>query len=529
MNAAAIPRRAHALRAAPGWRRPGCRRTTRSTGASAGRSSIDATVSIAEDRAAVAVGRVDLALVALAQDVVQRDEAELARMARRARDDDTARVEQRAHLLDAARVARPRDLDERVDRDRAAVDDDQRVDVDRDDVGLGVGERAQAEDRRDERVAVDRGLAAERPEQRLGLQLVDHLVRVDPFERHEPEAHVRDRLGQDPAEADHHAATELRVGVHAGDQLAGPAHHRRDEQLDRRRPPGSRRPSSASAASRDRTLVAQVEAHQAALGLVGDGVAAELHHDREPELRRPRRPRRRRSRRCARAAPGTPNSASRRFERASERVVGGHRPPTLAIQTAWVRSLQCSSRSTRLRSLPASVRGQLVAQLVAPRPLVPRDARRDERLEVGEVELARHLRLDDAVDALAPLVVRDAEHRDVEDTGVLVDDRLDLGRVDVHAARDDHVLLAVADVEVALLVRVRDVADGLPPALFVLAQLLVGAVVAVHREPGGHEQLAALARSRRACRRPSRSGTRCRRTACRTSPACAAGPRDAAR
>ena len=37
---------------------------------------------------------------------------------------------------------------------------------------------------------------------------------------------------------------------------------------------------------------------------------------------------------------------------------------------------------------------------------------------------------------------------------------LDLGRVDVHAARDDHVGLAVAQEQVAVLVEVPDVADG---------------------------------------------------------------------
>src|SRR4029079_17328937 len=54
-----------------------------------------------EDRPALAVGRVDLALVALAQDVVQGDEAELARMARRPRHDDATRLEELLHLVGA--------------------------------------------------------------------------------------------------------------------------------------------------------------------------------------------------------------------------------------------------------------------------------------------------------------------------------------------------------------------------------------------------------------------------------------------
>ena len=58
-------------------------------------------------------------------------------------------------------------------------------------------------------------------------------------------------------------------------------------------------------------------------------------------------------------------------------------------------------------------------------------------------------RLHDRLDLLAHLVVGDAEHRDVGDLRVLVDATLDLGRVDVDPARDDHVALAVAEEQVA--------------------------------------------------------------------------------
>ena len=69
-------------------------------------------------------------------------------------------------------------------------------------------------------------------------------------------------------------------------------------------------------------------------------------------------------------------------------------------------------------------------------------------------------RLDDRLDLLAPVVVGDAEHGDVGDLRVREQHALDLGRVDVHAARDDHVGLAVAEEQVAVLVEVADVADG---------------------------------------------------------------------
>src|SRR5262245_54761631 len=56
-------------------------------------------------------------------------------------------------------------------------------------------------------------------------------------------------------------------------------------------------------------------------------------------------------------------------------------------------------------------------------------------------------RLDGRVHALAPLRIRHAEDRGVLHVGVTVQDVLDLGRVDVDAARDDHVALAIADVD----------------------------------------------------------------------------------
>ena len=113
---------------------------------------------------------------------------------------------------------------------------------------------------------------------------------------------------------------------------------------------------------------------------------------------------------------------------------------------------------------------------------------------------------------------------------MLVDDRLDLGRVDVDAARDDHVLLAVADVEVALVVEVGDVADRLPVASPCSASRSSVLVVAVHRERRADEQLAGLPRPARRCRRRGRSVPRSApyvRAA--RSRACGAGPRGGAR
>ena len=70
---------------------------------------------------------------------------------------------------------------------------------------------------------------------------------------------------------------------------------------------------------------------------------------------------------------------------------------------------------------------------------------------------------DDRQRRLAPPRVRDADQRHLGDLGVRGQDVLDLGAVDVLAAGDDHVLLAVDDVEVAVLVLAHQVA-GVEPA-----------------------------------------------------------------
>jgi hypothetical protein len=70
---------------------------------------------------------------------------------------------------------------------------------------------------------------------------------------------------------------------------------------------------------------------------------------------------------------------------------------------------------------------------------------------------------DDERDArLAPALVRNADDRCLRTAGVLVEDVLDLGRVDVLAARDDHVLRPADDPVVALVVARRDVAGEEP-------------------------------------------------------------------
>src|ERR1700723_299137 len=98
------------------------------------------------------------------------------------------------------------------------------------------------------------------------------------------------------------------------------------------------------------------------------------------------------------------------------------------------------------------------------------------------------------VDGLAPFFGRDPEHRDVVDPGVLLQRGLDLRRVDVHPGGDDHVGLAVADIQVALVVPVADVADRV--VVVAAVRLIAGVVlvVGVERDLGPDENLARVVR-----------------------------------
>ena len=217
----------------------------------------------AEHRLALAVGGVDAAGEAARQQVVQRHEAELAGVARRADDHHAGRFEQGAELL--ARGARSHgggtnrrraDLDQRVDGDDGSRRrDDERVDVDAQHLGPLDGEASEGDEHRDELATVDRRLAPERPEQRGGRQLVDHLRSGQRIERCRAEHHVGERLGEHAAHAEHHAGPELRVAHDAGDQLALPrspcwrrAVTRRRRRRTRRR--ADRRPRPARPARR---------------------------------------------------------------------------------------------------------------------------------------------------------------------------------------------------------------------------------------------------------------------------------------
>jgi hypothetical protein len=94
---------------------------------------------------------------------------------------------------------------------------------------------------------------------------------------------------------------------------------------------------------------------------------------------------------------------------------------------------------------------------------------------------------------LAPLRVGDADHRHLEDAGMTADDLLDLARVDVGAPADDHVLLAIGDEQIAILVEVADVAGVQPAAAQGLGRRLRLVPVALHHDVAAYHDLAELA------------------------------------
>ena len=123
---------------------------------------------------------------------------------------------------------------------------------------------------------VDRGLAAERPEQLLRREVGRELVGVELGARNEAERDIADRFGKDSPDAEHHARSELRIAHEPRDQLAIAAHHRRDEHLDRAVLRASRGEQFRGRVAHARG-VAEVEPHEPAFGLVRDRVAAQLH------------------------------------------------------------------------------------------------------------------------------------------------------------------------------------------------------------------------------------------------------------
>src|SRR3954447_17209715 len=117
-----------------------------------------------------------------------------------------------------------------------------------------------------------------------------------------------------------------------------------------------------------------------------------------------------------------------------------------------------------LEDLAGRSLGQLVDEPDLARVLVAGDLLLDVRAQLVLGDVLAVLERDRGADLLAELLVRDADHRRLGHRGMLVEDLLDLARIDVVAAADDHVLLAIDDEEVAVLVDLGHVA-GVEPAV----------------------------------------------------------------
>src|SRR5262249_34320895 len=100
-------------------------------------------------------------------------------------------------------------------------------------------------------------------------------------------------------------------------------------------------------------------------------------------------------------------------------------------------------RGTELDHLGHLVAGKMLAQIAA---------------HVAGAQRRAGLRLDMGTDLLAELLVGNAEHRAIAHAGHLDQHRFDLRGIDVDPARDDHVALAIAQIDVAVVVLVADIA-----------------------------------------------------------------------
>ena len=153
-----------------------------------------------------------------------------------------------------------------------------------------------------------------------------------------------------------------------------------------------------------------------------------------------------------RGARGVPARIDREADAARVALSG------LGVQFTRRPPFQYFSRSTYFCSLPVAVRGSAATNSTEVGHLKCARCPRQNASSSASVSVVPGLQHDERLRRLAPLLVRHADHRAFEHRRVLVERVLDLGRADVLAARDDHVLLAVDDVDRAALVPDREVA-----------------------------------------------------------------------
>ncbi len=197
-----------------------------------------------------------------------------------------------------------------------------------------------------------------------------------------------------------------------------------------------------------------------------------------------------------------------------------------------------------MSGLRGLLRGLLVAQFVA-REFADRRARQfvdeierrrnfvlaelagEECLELVQRErIGAGAQLDKGLRRLAAVIVGNADHDHFLHRGMVIDRLLDHLRIDVEAAGDDHVLLAVDQIEIAVTVHVADIAGQEAVADKGLRGFLrpvpvaLGDVRPLDADFADFAGRQDLAWDRRARPRPFR----CRAASARSNPACPAPP-----
>ena len=235
-GAHALPR--HRRGGARGSRPAGVHTNTRSA-APSGRSSTDSATGSPSTSPPSRFTAEHPAPIAAAQDVVERRRTRTSPGGRHAGDDDAARIEERrrrrCHALRARPVRRPRAGD-RPARRRAGLTSTL------DDVGLGDASARQPEQHGATASRSTAGSPRTGPSSAWLRRSSSISSASTAVSGAEAERDVAIASVEHAADPDHDARPELRVAVHAGDQLAAAAHHGRDEHArPRRRRAGPRR------------------------------------------------------------------------------------------------------------------------------------------------------------------------------------------------------------------------------------------------------------------------------------------------
>ena len=228
------------------------------------------------------------ALIATRENVVHRDEAELAGMARCSGNEHAARLEECLEMLVSQLPAALRgcgwpsgnaDLDQRIGGNEAAlVRDEQGVEIDGQNV-VPIGCRVrQTHQNPNQRFTLDCRLATESAEQFLSLDFVDHFVRIGRRDGNRSKDDVCHGLGQHSTDAKHDDGSELGVAHDARDELAVALDHRCDENAHRSIVFACRA-KELGHGCREPARIADVQADKTAFGLVRDAIAVQLCND----------------------------------------------------------------------------------------------------------------------------------------------------------------------------------------------------------------------------------------------------------